>query len=324
MQDLEKKYQQLNDLLDGRVQLDEPLARHTTFKIGGVASLYFRAESNEDLVRAITYARKFKIPFYLLSGGSNVLVSDEGIDKFVIHIKSSDLFVVDESYIVADAGVLLADLVALSIQHGLEGLVWASGIPGDVGGAVRGNAGAYGGEMKDSVDSVEVMRGRKQFIMERKDILFGYRDSQFKQGSDIVLTVKFKLKPGGDVEKMRQQSQEIIAERETKHTPGVPSAGSFFKNVPITDENREQFKKLGIPEKFWEYGKVAAGWLLDEVGMRGYTVGGAQVSNAHGNIVINTGDATADDVLQLTSIMKMKVRDELGIQLEEEVQYVGF
>lgn len=320
MQDFEKKFYQLQELLEGRVMTDIPLYEYSTFRIGGPARMFFEARTNEDLVRAITYAKKLKIPFYIIGGGSNVLFPDEGLDFFVIHIATRDLFVKDEKYIVADAGVPLADVVALSIEQGLQGLVWASGIPGSLGGAVRGNAGAYGGEMAESVHSVEVMRGSKQFILERVSIDFGYRESQFKHSSDIILTVKLELRKGGDSDNMKEKSDAIIQERKQKHAE-MPSAGSFFKNIPITYENEEIFKNMkDLPEKFWEYKKVPAGFLLDQLGLRGFSIGGAQVFEKHGNIIINAGGATADDVIQLASLMKMKVRDAYGIQLEEEVQ----
>lgn len=322
MQEVEKKFKKLNELLEGRVKRDVPIAPFTTFKIGGPATMFFEALTNEDLVKSITFARKFKIPFYLLSGGSNVLVNDKGVDKLVIKISTSDL-IIKENYIVADGGVPLASLVNASIENGLQGLVWASGIPGNVSGAVRGNAGAYGGEMKDSIHSIEVMRGSKQFVIEREHLTFGYRDSQFKHNNDIILAVKFEFAEKGKVDVMRVESEKIIAERKEKH-PEAPCAGSFFKNILITEDNEEIFKKLGIPEKSWGYKKVPSGWLLDQVDMRGKSIGGAKVSDKHANIIVNTGDATADDVLQLVSLMKTKVRDELGIQIEEEVQLVGF
>ncbi len=322
MKDFEKKFHQLNELMGGIVQRDEPLSAHTTFRIGGPAAMYVRTTTNDELVSAVTYAKKLKIPFFILSGGSNILFPDSGLDMFVIHIATSDLFVKDGHSIVVDAGVALADVVNLAITEGLRGMTWAAGIPGDVGGAVRGNAGAYGGEMKDHVTAVEVLRGKKQFVLHREQLSFGYRDSQFKQSSDIILTVQIELQPGGDPVQLRAEADAIIAERATKH-PHEPSAGSFFKNIIITYENRPIFEKISdLPEKFWEYGKVPAGFLLDKANLRGTKIGGAQIYEGHANMIINTGDATADDVLQLASLMKTKVRDMFGIQLEEEVQVV--
>ncbi len=322
MKDFEKKFHHLNELMGGIVQRDEPLSAHTTFRIGGPAAMYVRATTNEELVRAVTYAKKIKIPFFILSGGSNILFGDAGLDALVIHIATSDLLMKDDRYIVVDAGVDLADVVNRACTEGLSGIAWAAGIPGDVGGAVRGNAGAYGGEMKDHVVAVEILRGKKQFVLTREQLTFGYRDSQFKHSSDIILTVQLELQPGGDPAQLRADADAIIAERATKH-PHEPSAGSFFKNIIITYENRAIFEKIpDLPEKFWEYGKVPAGFLLDKVAVRGMKIGGAQIYEKHANMIINTGDATADDVLQLASLMKTKVRDMFGIQLEEEVQIV--
>lgn len=320
MKNIAQIYDSLNETLGGRVKLDEALAPYTTFKIGGPATLFFTAENNHDLVTAVSATKALKVPFFIISGGSNLLFGDEGIDAFVIRIKTKDL-IVKEPFLIADAGVQLADLVKASVEHGLKGMVWASGIPGDVGGAIRGNAGAYGGEIKDNIHSVEIMRGSKQFVLERHQIDFNYRDSMFKRNSDIILTAKFELEPGSDKNLLAQQSAEIIEIRNKKH-PHTPTAGSFFKNIPITYENEEIFKKLEIPQQFWEYKKVPSGWLLDKLEMRGTKVGGAVISAEHANIITNLGDATASDVLQLSEMMKGAVKDKFGINLEVEVQIV--
>lgn len=321
MQHIDKKLNELNITLGGRVKRDEILAQHTTFRIGGPAALYFCAKNNHELVTAVAVSKNLKIPFFILSGGSNVLISDAGLDFFVIHIKTADL-IVSEPFIIADAGVPLADLVNASIEKGMKGLVWASGIPGNVGGAIRGNAGAYGGEIKDSLHSVEIMRGRKEFILENEQCKFGYRDSMFKHNSDIILTGKFELEVGFDKELLKKQSEEIIEIRSKKH-PHTPTAGSFFKNILVTDENRAKLEKLGVPEEYWKYGKVPAGWLLDQVKMRGTKVGGAEISAEHANIITNTGEAEAQDVLELADMMKQAVKDKFGIELEAEVQVAG-
>lgn len=320
MQDLEKKFTAINGVMGGRVKRDVKLAQFTTFKIGGPATMFFTAKNNDDLVTIVGAAKKLKIPFFILSGGSNVLIDDQGIDELVIHIKTNDL-IVRENKIIVDSGVTLARLVEASIDNGLEGLVWASGIPGDVGGAIRGNAGAYGGEISDNLTSVEIIRGSKEFVIKRDSIDFSYRDSSFKHNSDILLVGEFTLKETGNRDMLKAQSSEIIALREKKH-PHAPSAGSFFKNIPITYENEQKFKDLNVPNEYLEYKKVPTGWLLDQLEMRGTKVGGAMISDEHANIVINTGTATFNDVLELTQLMRDKVLEKFDIKIEAEVQII--
>lgn len=311
----------LQQELGAKVKENFSLAPLTWFKIGGRARVYFEAEDNSQIVHAILTAKMHKVPFFVIAGGANVLITDNDIDKFVIKLNSKDL-IVNKNQIIADSGVSLADVVQVSIENGLSGLVWASGVPGSVGGAVRGNAGAYGGDMSQIVSAVEIIRGNRQMVLKREKIDFGYRDSMFKHNSDIILTVSLDLKYGGKKDEMALESQKIIEERKAKH-PQTPSAGSYFKNIVIDYTNKEIFEKLDIPEKFWGFGKVAAGWLIDKLDMKGFKVGGAMVSSEHANIIINIGQAKASDVLEIASIIKTRVRDEFGIKLEEEVQYIA-
>lgn len=320
MQDIDKKYIAINDIMKGRVKRDVKMASFTAFKIGGPAAMFYTANNNDDLVTVVGAAKKLKIPFFIISGGSNILIDDEGIDKLVIQIKTNDL-IVRENKIIVDCGVTLARLVEASIDNGLEGLVWASGIPGDVGGAIRGNAGAYGGEIADNLTAVEVIRGSKEFVLKRNTIDFSYRDSSFKHNSDILLVGEFTLKESADREMLKAQSAEIISLREKKH-PHAPSAGSFFKNIPITYENEQKFKDLEVPKEYLEYKKVPTGWLLDQLKMRGTKVGGAMISDEHANIIINTGKATFKDVIELVQLMKDKVQEKFDIKIEEEVQII--
>lgn len=318
---MDKAFTELQELLEGRVEENISLSDFCTFKIGGPAKYLFIAQTNEDLVRAVVFSKKLKIPFILLSGGSNVLIADEGYKGLVIILRTNDIIFKDGNKVVVDSGVVLMDLVEATVEHGLTGLEWAAGIPGDVGGAVRGNAGAYGGEIKDSLTGVEVMRGAKQFILPNEKCGFSYRHSIFKENSDIIITAEFQLTPGNK-EASKKKVSEILDQRNTK-IPEGPSAGCVFKNIPITSENMETFKNLRVPDLFFERGKVPTGYLIDELGLRGMTIGGAKISENHGNIIVNTGDATASDVLQIMSIMKMKVRDTYGIQLVEEIQYIA-
>jgi len=321
---MEKQITQLQELLDNRVLANEPLSKYTTFKIGGPAKYFFVAENNEDLVRAVTYAKRFKIPFYLLGGGSNVLVSDDGYNGLVVLLKSNDIIIKDTK-VVCDSGVNLMTLVNKTIEAGLSGLEWAAGIPGTVGGAIRGNAGAYGGQMSDNLVGVEIMRGSKQFILNKEQIKFGYRDSLFKHNSDVIITAEFKLALGKEALGV-EQINKILKERKEKQPLEFPSAGCIFKNIPLEkiDDLKLFVLKNDPPKIYLERGKIPAAWLIEQLDLKGKKIGGAQVSDKHANFIVNIGKATASDVIQLISLIKTKVRDTFSLQLEEEIIYVGF
>lgn len=219
----------------------------------------------------------------------------------------------------------LFDVVWAAKNASLQGIEKMAGIPGSFGGAVRGNAGAFGTEIGGVVTSVKTLNRFSGMVQEysREECLFGYRNSIFKKDPNlIVLSAEIKLTPGDDVE-LERIIKETVATRESKHPQDAKCAGSFFMNPVVSDERllQEFTKDTGNVSKD---GKLPAGWLIDHVGLRGKKIGGAQVSPFHPNYLINTGDATAHDVVMLASLVKTKVRDELRVRLQEEVQFVGF
>ncbi|MCX6744960.1 MAG: UDP-N-acetylmuramate dehydrogenase [Candidatus Parcubacteria bacterium] len=321
---MDKNLQQLESLIGKKVQIDVLLAKYTTFKIGGPAKYFFVAKDNEDLVRAITFAKRLKITFYVLGGASNVLVSDQGFNGLIIINKAKDIIFKKDNKVVADAGANLMELVNETVAKGLIGLEWAAGIPGTVGGATRGNAGAYGGQISDNLIGCEIMRGSKQFILDKKNCDFGYRDSIFKHNNDLIISVEFLLQKGDKVA-LQNKIKQILAERRDKQPLEFPSAGCVFKNVFIDSTNEEKIKQIGnLPKEYLERKKIPAAWLIEQLDLKGKNIGGAQISDKHANFVINIGKATANDVIQLISLVKMKVRDTYGIELMEEIEYVGF
>jgi UDP-N-acetylmuramate dehydrogenase len=320
---MSKQIEQFEELLGKKVKQDEPLSKYTTFKIGGPAKYFFIASDNEDLVRAVTFAKKLKIPFYILGNGSNVLVADQGFAGLVIYIKTKDILFKKGNKVVADSGVMLVDLIQKTIDQGLTGLEWGIGIPGTIGGCVRGNAGAYGGQISDNLIGVEIMKGGKQFVLKNEQCKFGYRESIFKHNNDLIISAEFQFKKG-DKKQSQEKIKEILKTRNAK-LPEFPSAGSVFKNIMINSENMAEVNKLiNLPVEYMERKKIPAAWLIESLDLKGKTIGQAQISKKHANFIVNIGKATANDVLQLISYVKMKVRDELGIQLMEEIGYVGF
>jgi len=301
-----------------------PLAPFTSFHIGGKARYYTEVSGTIELAEAFEYAEENHLVFYVLSGGSNVLFSDQGFSGMVIHITGGGITVSGER-ITVSAGIPLMAVVTKAQGASLQGVEKLAGIPGSFGGAVRGNAGAFGVEIGDLVESVKTLDRSSGMVKEyqNNECHFRYRTSLFKETKNlVVLSATLKLATG-DQEILARVIGETIASREAKHPQSALCAGSFFMNPFVTDQHLlEEFEKdTGHPSKD---GRLPAGWLIDHVGLRGKTIGGAQVSLLHPNYLVNTGHATALDVVTLASLVKMKVRDELHVRLEEEVQYVGF
>jgi len=305
---------------------NESLANHTTFRIGGPAKRYAEAASAADLAEAVSRAERENLPIFVFSGGSNILFSDRGFPGIVVRIVISGIRTRENGSVSVGAGERLSDLVSASCEAGLSGLERLAGVPGSVGGAIRGNAGAFGTETGQDIVSVKAFDIRTGEVHEfRHDgCRFGYRQSLFKENPDlIVLSAEFRLSLGHDPESLRTVAGEVVGRREEKHPQDVFSAGSFFMNPIVTDPKlREEFTKdSGRPPKD---DRLPAGWLIDQVGLRGKTIGHAKVSEIHPNYILNTGEATAEDVMTLISIVKQRIRDELNVQMLPEVLLVGF
>ncbi len=308
------------------------LAEFTTLKVGGPARFFAEAENEEEISAAVKFAAEKNLPVFVLGGGSNILTSDKGFDGLVIKIQDTKYKILDTN-IECGAGVPLSRAVSESIKAGLTGLEWAAGIPGTVGGAVRGNAGAFGGCMADVVSAVKVLDIKEIGTGSREELgivnyefggcMFDYRDSVFKQNPNlIILSVTLKLKKG-DKEESEKRVKEILRGRKEAQPFDFPSSGSFFKN-PLVEN-----KKL-IDEYKKDTGKdakdkiIPAGYIVDALGLRGKKIGGAMVSQRHGNFLVNAGGAKAEDFIILAALIKTRARNTYGVQLKEEVQMVGF
>ncbi|MBU0596717.1 UDP-N-acetylmuramate dehydrogenase [Patescibacteria group bacterium] len=299
----------------GKVKANESLAKHTTFRIGGPAQMFVIVESREKMVELLDYLSGEGIEYFIIGGGSNLLLPDEGLDKVVIQTKFNNIKL-DGEEIEAEAGALLSQLLDLSAQNSLSGLSWAAGVPGTIGGAVRGNAGAMGFCTADNVKSVEVWHDGEVVHLSKDDCEFGYRDSIFKHNSDIILRVWLKLEKTKK-EELAKQIQYNISCR-TGQPKGF-SAGCFFKNVNLSDWPGD---KSNLPKLFLERGTVPVGWLVEQVDMKGKKRGDAQVGVEHGNFILNLDKARAEDIRGLVDEIKQKVYDKYGVEIEEEVQII--
>ena len=315
----------LFDITGGRLKENEPLAPHTTFGVGGPAKYFYAADDPQKMAKLIEVCQGGRLPFFILGGGSNVLVSDNGFDGLVIKINFSKIKIKNR-IMECGAGVSLNKAVGQFISMGFVNLVWAVGIPGTIGGAIYNNAGAYGGDMAGIVESATVLRNRKIKKLKNQDCGFGYRESIFKpeKNHDIILSANLKLERG-DIEEARRKMKEILRARKEKFTEPY-SAGSVFKNCFLTAEEIGELKTKfpELPEKFVKEKIIPAGWLIDQCELRGKKIGEAKVSENHAGIIVNCGGATAEEINMLVSIIKQKVRSRFNIQLQEEIEYVGF
>jgi len=295
------------------------LKEFTTYKIGGPAKYFFIAKTKEDLIKAVGLAKNFKLPVFILGGGSNLLISEKGFNGLVIKIDISDIkFLRPKGYpeVVVGAGMNLTKLAHLSADRGLFGIEWSAGVPGTVGGAIYGNAQAFGTKISDSVKTVEAINSKtlkiKNFTKEQcqfslKNSIFKKSASRRKKWVIISAVLKFEKRPNGYPKKeIREKVKEHINYRKKNHPINFSSAGSVFVNP--------QYKKEII----------RAGFLIEECGLKGKRVGNAQISEKHANFIINLGGAKAKDVLSLINLAKKKVKKTFGIDLEIEVQMVGF
>ena len=290
------------------IEFGRDLAPFSSFRTGGKARYFIQVESAGEVAKAIRAARQLSIPRFLLGGGTNILISDSGFDGVVIKLDVRGISLASPSCIECGAAEELMDLVTFAADHSLTGLEFAAGIFGTVGGAIYGNAGAYGSEIGSVVESITLVDndGVEQTV-DAEYCRFGYRDSYLKVTREVVTTARLRLAPGNQ-EAIRARIDEILTSREGKHPVDGMSAGCFFKNVPDADQ---------------PHGKLPAGKLLDEVGAKNLSVGGARVFDKHANIIVNTGNATSKDIRELADMMKKKVQDTFGITLEEEVQVIG-
>jgi len=316
--------QQLKTLFENRLKENESLAKHVNYRIGGPARWFVEAKTSEEIAQAVKIAQEADITWFVLGGGSNTLVSDEGIDGLVIKMTNRKIEIKD-SIVVAEAGVITAVLARKTASAGLAGFEWAISIPGTIGGAIRGNAGCFGGEVKDVVTSVRVLRDGQVVDVPVQEMKFAYRESVIKHNNDIVLSVTMKLQ-SGEVETLKKKLDETLAKRKETQPLDAGSAGCIFKNYKFDNEDDLQRLKqdADVPEGMLKSGTISAGWLIEQMGLKGKKIGGAMISEEHGNFLINLGDATASDIVQLISAIKMDARDRFGIQLQEEIQYLGF
>lgn len=298
-----------------------PLAPLTTFKIGGPARFFVEVNKAEEIIQVKKWAREKNLPILIFGGGSNVLISDEGFSGLVIRIIKGG-WTVSGNQIEAGASVYMSALALMASRRGLRGLEWAGGLPGTLGGAIRGNAGAFRFEISQNVKSMEILRGDRIIHLRPEECGFGYRASLFKNKlkDDIILSARLELVKG-DAKESEKQLQDFLIHRQA-HQPPHSSAGCIFKNFSFTDEADIAEIKNIVPVEFLKYKKIPAAWLVEQAGMKGAQVGQAQVSTIHANFIVNLDGAKSAEILALIRQIKEKVYNKFHIKLEEEAQII--
>ena len=296
-------YKQLLNILDEEsIKVDEPMKKHISFRVGGPADFLLKPKTEEELSKVIKFVKEESIPFIVIGNGSNLLVKDGGIRGIVIELSDNfNNYEIEGNIIKAQSGALLSILGRNALKSSLTGIEFAAGIPGTLGGALAMNAGAYGGEMKQIVKTVRLMdREGNIFELSNEEMKFEYRKSILTTSDYIVLSAVIELQPG-NADEIKETMSDYANRRSTKQPLNFPSAGSTFKR----------------PEGYF------AAKLIEDSGLKGLTLRGAQVSEKHSGFVVNLGNATAKDILDLIYIVKNIVNSKFGIMLEEEVKILG-
>ena len=292
----------IEELKDVKVLMDEPMKKHTSFRIGGPVDVMIIPSNEGELIEAINICRNNNIDYIVMGNGSNILVSDSGIRGVVINI-SEELgqITIDGTNLKVQSGALLTVASKRALKASLKGLEFASGIPGSIGGAIAMNAGAYGGEMKDVVTKVKCIdKDGELIILSNEEMKFRYRGSRVQDEGLIVVEVDMKLSEG-NFDEIQGKMREYNKRRTTKQPLHLPSCGSTFKR----------------PEGYY------AGKLIEDAGLRGMRLGGAQVSEVHSGFIVNVDNATCDDVINLIKVIQKVVRDKYNVLLEPEIKFVG-
>jgi len=298
--------EKLKDIVSGTVLFNEPMSRHTSIGVGGPACVLVSPETVTELGQIIACLRNLETPFIPIGNGTNLIVRDGGYKGVIISMKGLNSIALDrrndkEAAIHAGAGAALSEIVRLASEESLAGMECCAGIPGSVGGAVKMNAGAYGGEIKDVVESVGLLDARGDvWKLKKNSLKFAYRHLNLPEGT-IITGASFLLSKGTK-EKIQGRINEILRMRKDKHPLEFRNSGSIFKNPK---------------------GIAPAGQIIDEMGLKGYQVGGAKISEKHGNFIINLGQAKGNDIISLIDMVKKMVKAERGIVLETEVEIIG-
>jgi UDP-N-acetylmuramate dehydrogenase len=300
---------------------EAPLAQYTRFGIGGPASLFCDTTNAQSFVRALRTVRESRLPHVVIGGGTNLIVSDKGFSGVVLRFTGS-LIEQRGTVLHVEAGAVLQDVVDRSVSSGLKGMETMTGIPGYVGAAIYGNAGAYGHSIQERVESVLFTDGNRTQIFGNKECQFRYRESIFKTRKEwLILSAKLCFSEA-DTGELTETAQKIRVIRDAKYPPTMKCAGSIFKNLLLSELPASAAGD--VPASVVREGKIPSAWFLEQIGAKGMRLGDIQVADYHANLIYNRGAGTAADLVAVIETLKQRVLERFGFSLEEEVQYVGF
>jgi UDP-N-acetylmuramate dehydrogenase len=320
MPTLEETRARLAEIPNLTVSTGVPLSRYTRFGIGGPADVYAETASVDAFTAALAAARASHLDSVVIGGGTNLIVSDHGFRGIVLRYRGERLTAAGAT-IVADAGAVLQDLIDFAVERGLKGLETLAGIPGSVGAAVYGNAGAYGHSISERVTAVRFYDGQAVRLLRAGECEFQYRDSVFKRNKDwVIFSVELRLEKA-DAGELRKIADDILKTRNAKFPVTMKCAGSVFKNLLFKELPAQAAAET--PASAVREGKVPAAWFLEQVGAKGMRRGDICIADYHANLIYNAGAGTAEDLCSLITELKSRVRARFGLELEEEVKYVG-
>ncbi|MDD5639398.1 MAG: UDP-N-acetylmuramate dehydrogenase [Candidatus Pacebacteria bacterium] len=329
------KFKELKSIFP-TIKKNVSLNDYCTFRIGGIADYFLEVDSSCELEKVILFCNENNINFYIIGAGSNLLISDKGFRGLIIiyrrkfgdrKISEDDFKPIGENMfkIKLDASFLLADAINQFLNFGFSGIEWAAGIPGTLGGAINGNAGAFGSSISDNINEVDVLKIEKgkadKIVMKKNDCNFVYRSSIFKVSSDYIILSGIFILIKKDKKLIRGEIDNILKKRVGKYPSGF-SAGSIFKNYE-GEIDKKLFKKYPELQIYNEKGIVPAGYLIEKCNLKGTKIGDAQISPNHANFIINLGKAKSDSVLKLIALIKKTVKEKFGISIQEEIKYLG-
>ena len=297
------------------------LAKYSNYKIGGLSRYFVMAKTAEELREALREAKRKKLNVFILGSGTNLIIPDKGFNGLTIKI-AIDYITLKGSRVTVGAGVLMENLLDFALKNGLAGLAWAGGLPGTVGGAVRGNAGAFKGETKDTIYSARTLNTKtlKEKVWSQRASRFSYRSSIFKErdGEEVVLEAVFSLRKG-DRKKILAEMNDHIGYRKERQPLNYPNIGSIFKNVPLKNVPKKLHKQFAPVIKTDPFPVVPTAYLIAEAGLKGKIHGGAMISPKHPNFIVNVSGAHARDVKALITLVQKEVKKKFGIRIEPEV-----
>ncbi|HLJ18516.1 MAG TPA: UDP-N-acetylmuramate dehydrogenase [Bryobacteraceae bacterium] len=321
MPEVDRSLQHLQDIPDLRILHETPLSQYTRFAIGGPASMYIETASAAAFLEALRAARQSGLPVAVIGSGTNLIVSDAGFGGVVLRFTAKQICIRGMEVHV-EAGADLQTLVDRTIEAGLKGMETLTGIPGSVGAAIYGNAGAYGHSISERVTAVSFHDGEENRVLLNAECEFRYRESVFKRRKDwIVFSAELALRPA-DPDELRKIAADIRKIRDQKYPPTLKCAGSIFKNLILAE--LPQAVRATVPERVVREGKVPSAYFLEQVGAKGMSQGDIRVADYHANLIYNAGQGSARDLRKIIGELKARVQYRFGLELEEEVQYVGF